>query len=84
VTHSGRVPIRFPRTVANGTGSGRVSNANVTTVGKAKVASTEFSSTIAVRALQEWNRANLRAIVFVQERYSRHVLTAAAIPFPAV
>jgi hypothetical protein len=32
VTHSGRVPIRFPHTVANGTGSAAVTNANVTTV----------------------------------------------------
>ena len=32
MTHSGRVPIRFPHTVANGTGSGPVANANVTTV----------------------------------------------------
>jgi hypothetical protein len=36
-----------------------------------------------VRAQQEWNRANLRAIIFVQERHSRHILAAAAIPFPA-
>jgi len=52
------------------------------TVGKVDVASTGFSSTISVRVTQEWSRANLRAIVFVQERHSRHVLTAAAIPFP--
>jgi hypothetical protein len=52
-------------------------------VGKTDGASTGFSSTISVRAAQEWNRANLRAIVFVQERRSRHILTAAAIPFPA-
>jgi hypothetical protein len=53
------------------------------TVGKADLTSPGFSSTIAVRAPQEWNRANLRAIVFVQESRSRHVLTAAAISFPA-
>ena len=53
------------------------------TVGKADTASTGFSSTIAVRAQQEWNRANLRAIIFVQERHSRHILAAAAIPLPA-
>jgi hypothetical protein len=52
------------------------------TVGKADVGSTGFSSTIAVRAAHEWSRANLRAIVFVQERHSRRVLAAAAIPFP--
>ncbi len=53
------------------------------TVGKADTASTGFSSTIAVRAQHEWNRANLRAIILVQERHSRHILAAAAIPFPA-
>jgi hypothetical protein len=42
-----------------------------------------FSSTIPIRAAHEWNRANLRAIVFVQERRSRRILAAAAIPFPA-
>ena len=42
-----------------------------------------FSSTIAVHAAHEWNVANLRAVVFVQERRSRHILAAAAIPFPA-
>jgi hypothetical protein len=41
-----------------------------------------FSSTVAVRSEREWNRANLRAVVFVQERRSRHILAAAAIPFP--
>ena len=55
----------------------------LTTVGKADAGSTEFSFKIAVRAAHEWNRANLRAIVFVQERHSRRVLAAAAIPFPA-
>jgi hypothetical protein len=53
------------------------------TVGKPDAGSTGFSSTIAVREGHEWNRANLRAIVFVQERHSRRVLAVAAIPFPA-
>jgi hypothetical protein len=53
------------------------------TVGKADAGSTGFSSTIALRAAHEWNRANLRAIVFVQERHSHRVLAAAAIPLPA-
>jgi hypothetical protein len=52
-------------------------------VGKAHAASTGFSSTIPVRAAREWKPANLRAIVFVQERHSRRVLAVAAIPFPA-
>jgi len=51
--------------------------------GKIDVTSNAFSSTIAVHAAHEWNVANLRAIVFVQERRSRHILAAAAIPFPA-
>jgi hypothetical protein len=41
-----------------------------------------FSSSVAVHSAREWNRANLRAVVFVQERRSRHILAAAAIPFP--
>jgi hypothetical protein len=52
------------------------------TVGKVDAVSTGFSSTIAVRTAHEWNRANLRAIVFVQERHTRRVLAAAAIPLP--
>jgi hypothetical protein len=52
-------------------------------VGKADAGSTGFCSTIAVRAAHEWNRANLHAIVFVQERHSHRVLAAAAIPLPA-
>jgi hypothetical protein len=51
-------------------------------VGKTDTNSPGFSSTVSVRAASEWNRANLRAIVFVQERQSRRVLAAAAIPFP--
>jgi hypothetical protein len=51
-------------------------------VGKTDTGSTGFSSTVSVRAASEWKRANLRAIVFVQERQSRRVLAAAAIPFP--
>lgn len=45
-------------------------------------ASAGFSSIVPLHAAREWNRANLRAVVFVQERHSRHVLAAAAIPFP--
>ena len=41
-----------------------------------------FSSTVAVPAAREWNRANLGAVVFIQERHSRRVVAAAAIPFP--
>jgi hypothetical protein len=52
-------------------------------IGKIDTGSTGFSSTIAIHAGREWNRSNLRAVVFVQERHSRRVLAAAAIPFPA-
>jgi hypothetical protein len=52
-------------------------------VGKINAHSPEFSSTVDVPAAPDWNRANLRAVVFVQEHRSRHVLAAAAIPFPA-
>jgi len=53
-------------------------------LGKIDTAATGFSSTFAVHPAREWNRANLSAIVFVQERRSRHVLAVAAIPFPKV
>jgi hypothetical protein len=51
--------------------------------GKIEPGPNGFSSTIAVHMAHEWNVANLRAVVFVQERQSRHILAAAAIPFPA-
>jgi hypothetical protein len=51
-------------------------------LGKIDAAPAGFSSTVAVHAVHEWNRANLRAVVFVQERRGRHVLAVAAIPFP--
>jgi len=41
-----------------------------------------FSSTFPVHAQPEWNRANLRAVVFVQDRRDLHLLAAAAVPFP--
>jgi hypothetical protein len=49
---------------------------------KIETAREGFSSMVSVRPAREWNRANLRAVVFVQERRSRRVLAAAAIPFP--
>ena len=52
-------------------------------VGKADTGSAGFSSTVAVHTPREWSRANLRAVVFVQERHSRRVLAASAIPFPS-
>jgi hypothetical protein len=53
-------------------------------LGKIDSAAAGFSSTFDVHPAREWNRANLRAVVFVQERRSRHVLAAGAIPFPKV
>jgi hypothetical protein len=53
-------------------------------VGKIDAPGAGFSSTTSVHAAQQWNRANLRAVVFVQERHTRHVLAAASIPFPKV
>jgi hypothetical protein len=53
-------------------------------LGKIDAAPAGFSSTVAVHPAREWNRANLRAVVFVQEHRSRHVLAVAAIPFPKV
>jgi hypothetical protein len=53
-------------------------------LGKIDAAPAGFSSTVAVHPAREWNRANLRAVVFVQERRGRHVLAVAAVPFPKV
>ena len=53
-------------------------------LGKIDAASSGFYSTVAVHPAHDWNRANLRATVFVQERRNLHVLAAAAIPFPKV
>jgi hypothetical protein len=56
---------------------------SVIPAGKIEPGRNGFSSTIAVHPAHEWNVANLRAVVFVQEHRSRHILAAAAIPFPA-
>jgi len=56
----------------------------ILSLGKIDATPAGFSSSVAVRSEREWNRGNLRAVVFVQERHSRHVLAAAAIPFPKV
>jgi hypothetical protein len=52
-------------------------------LGNIDAAAAGYSSSVAVHSAREWNRANLHAVVFVQERRSRHVLAAAAMPFPA-
>jgi hypothetical protein len=51
-------------------------------LGKINAAPAGFSASVAVHSAREWSRANLRAVVFVQEPRSLHVLAAAAIPFP--
>jgi hypothetical protein len=51
------------------------------TVEKSQDLSSGFSSTIAIHPAANWNRANLRAVVFVQDRRNHHVLAAAGIPF---
>ncbi len=45
-------------------------------------AATAFAAEPVVRIAPEWKRENLRAVVFVQEARSRHVLAAASIAFP--
>jgi hypothetical protein len=56
----------------------------LTLVGKINSPSSGFSSTAVVNPAHEWNRDNLRAVVIVQERHSRHILAVAAIPFSKV
>jgi hypothetical protein len=56
----------------------------LTLVGKINSPASGFSSTAVVHPAREWNRENLRAVVFVQERHSRHILAVAAIPFSKV
>ncbi|HEV2522949.1 MAG TPA: DUF1223 domain-containing protein [Candidatus Acidoferrales bacterium] len=74
--------------VKHGENSGRALEHNgvvrqLLPLGKIDATSSGFSSSVAVHPAREWNRANLRVVVFVQERRSRHVLAAAAIPFPS-
>jgi hypothetical protein len=75
--------------VKHGENAGRALEHNgvarqLTLVGKINSPASGFSSTAVVHPAREWNRENLRAVVFVQERHSRHVLAVAAIPFPKV
>jgi hypothetical protein len=53
-------------------------------VAKINSPSSGYISTAAVHPALEWNRDNLRAVVFVQEGHSRHIVAVAAIPFPKV
>jgi hypothetical protein len=52
-------------------------------VGKINANSTSFSSTVAVHSASEWHRTNLRAVVFLQDRHTHHILSAGSIPFPS-
>jgi hypothetical protein len=51
-------------------------------IAKINAPSQEFSSTATVHPTAEWNRGNLRAVVFVQERHTRRIFAAGSIPFP--
>jgi hypothetical protein len=51
-------------------------------VAQIKSLAEEFSSTFPVHAAREWNRSNLRAVVFLQDRSGRHIAAAATLPFP--
>jgi hypothetical protein len=52
-------------------------------LGRVEETPSGFSSAATVHSAGEWNRAKLRAVVFVQERRSRHILAVSAIPFPS-
>lgn len=52
-------------------------------VGEIDGASNKFSSSVALRPAKEWNRANLHAVLFVQDQKRLRVLAAAQVPFPA-
>ena len=72
--------------VKRGENSGRALEHNgvarqFVSLGKIAAGSSGFSSTATVHPAHEWNRANLRAVVFVQDQRSRHILAAAASPF---
>jgi hypothetical protein len=51
---------------------------------KIDAAAAGFSSSVPVYAADGWNRANLRAVVFVRDSRSLQVLAVAAIPFPKI
>jgi hypothetical protein len=51
---------------------------------KIDAAAAGFSSSVPVHAAGEWNRANLRAVVFVRDSRSIQVLAVAAISFPKI
>lgn len=72
--------------VKRGENSGRALEHNgvareFVSLGKIAPGSSGFSSTATVHPALEWNRANLRAVVFVQDQRSRRILAAAASPF---
>jgi hypothetical protein len=52
-------------------------------VEKIAAAQEGFSRMVSVHVSAQWNRANLRAVVFVQEQKSRRIVAASSIPFPS-
>ena len=44
------------------------------------LSSNGFSSSVPLALARDWNRENLRAVIFVQEKDSRHILGAASLP----
>jgi hypothetical protein len=55
----------------------------ISKIGKTDSGAPGFSSEISVHTMEQWNRANLRAVVFVRDQRSLRVLAAAEIPFPS-
>lgn len=55
----------------------------LTTIDEVEAERDGFSRTFPVHPSADWNRANLRAVIFVQEQSTRRVLAAASIPFPS-
>ncbi len=77
---------RLHSDVAGGENSGRKLDHNgvvrrLEHIGNADArADAAFAGQTVVKLSSPWNRANLRAIVFIQEQRSRHILGAAEIP----
>jgi hypothetical protein len=74
--------------VRHGENAGRALEHNgvvrqLSTVEKIDSAKGGFSRAIPLHPAADWNRANVRAVVFVQEQASRRILAVSSIPFPS-